>query len=57
MYTSIISHGPIERGLDMTAPRGVDYQYSSLNIAGIPNVADSFTALKNLVFEKKQYTL
>lgn len=57
MFTSIISHGPIERGLDMTAPRGVDYQYTALNIAGIPNVADSFTAIQKLVFEKKQYTL
>lgn len=57
MYTSMISHGPIERGLDMVAPRGVDYQYTALNIAGIPNVADSFTAIKNLVFDKKQYTL
>jgi len=57
MYTSMISHGPIERGLDMTAPRGVDIQYTALNIAGIPNVADSFTAIRRLVFEKKQYTL
>ena len=57
MYTSMISHGPIERGMDMVAPRGVDYQYTSLNIGGIPNVADSFTAIKNLVFDKKQYTL
>ena len=57
MYTSMISHGPIERGMDMTAPRGVDYQYTALNIAGIPNVADSFTAIQNLVFDKKQYTL
>ncbi len=57
MYTSMISHGPIERGLDMVAPRGVDIQYTSLNISGIPNVADSFTAIKKLVFEKKQHTL
>ena len=57
MYTSMISHGPIERGMDMVGPRGVDYQYSSLNIGGIPNVADSLTAIKKLVFEKKQYTL
>ncbi len=57
MYTSLISHGPIERGMDMTAPRGVDYQYTALNILGMPNVADSFTAIQKLVFEKKQYTL
>jgi formate C-acetyltransferase len=57
MFTSLMSHGPIERGLDMTAPRGVDYQYTSVNVLGIPNVADSFHAIKKLVFEKKLYTL
>ncbi len=57
MFTSLISHGPIERGMDMDAPRGVDYQYTSLNVLGVPNVADSFTALKKLVFEEKRYTL
>jgi formate C-acetyltransferase len=57
MYTSMNSHGPIERGIDMVAPRGVDYQYTSCNILGIPNVSDSFYAIKKLVYEKKMYTL
>jgi pyruvate-formate lyase len=57
MYTSINSHGPIERGIDMVDQRGVDYQFTSVNILGIPNVADSFHAIKKLVFEKKMYTL
>ncbi|MCL2096837.1 MAG: pyruvate formate lyase family protein, partial [Oscillospiraceae bacterium] len=57
MFTSLLAHGPIERGLDIVAPRGVDYQYTSVNILGIPNVADSFSAVKKLVFEKKLYTL
>lgn len=57
MYTSMNSHGPIERGLDMVAPRGVDYQFTSCNVLGIPNVADSFHAIKKLVFEKKMYAL
>jgi len=57
MFTSLLCHGPIERGLDLVAPRGVDYQYTSVNILGIPNVADSFHAIKKLVFEKKTYTL
>jgi len=57
MFTSMNSHGPIERGLDMVAPRGVDYQFTSANVLGIPNVTDSFYALKKLVFEKKKYTL
>jgi len=57
MYTSLLSHGPIERGRDMVAPRGVDYQYTSVNVLGIPNVADSFYAIKKLVFDRKLYTL
>jgi pyruvate-formate lyase len=57
MYTSLLSHGPIERGIDMVDNRGVDYQFTSVNILGIPNVTDSFHAIKKLVFEKKLYTL
>lgn len=57
MFTSMNSHGPIERGLDMVASRGVDYQYTSVNILGIPNVADSLHAIKKLVFAQKRYTL
>lgn len=57
MATSLNCHGPIERGLDMTDARGVDVQYTSANILGIPNVVDSLFAMKNLVFEQKLYTL
>jgi formate C-acetyltransferase len=57
MYTSLLSHGPIERGIDMVDNRGVDYQFTSVNILGIPNVADAFHAIKKLVFEQKRYTL
>jgi formate C-acetyltransferase len=57
MFTSMNSHGPIERGIDMVAPRGVDYQYTSCNILGIPNVTDSLYAIKRLVFEQRRYTL
>ncbi|MCF7854046.1 MAG: hypothetical protein K9N51_04550, partial [Candidatus Pacebacteria bacterium] len=57
MFTSMNSHGPIERGLDMVASRGVDYQYTSVNILGIPNVADSLHAIRSLVFDRKMYTL
>jgi len=52
-----MSHGPIERGLDMVASRGVDYQYTSVNILGIPNVSDSLYAIKKLVFDEQLYTL
>ncbi len=57
MYTSMMSHGPIERGIDMVDNRGVDYQFTSVNILGIPNVADSLHALRKLVFEQRLYTL
>lgn len=57
MPTSLHFHGPIERGIDITGNRGVDVQYTSVNLLGIPNVSDSLYALKRLVFEKKMYTL
>lgn len=57
MATSLSFHGPIERGIDITGHRGVDYQYTSANILGIPNVADSMYAIKKLVFEEKAYTM
>ena len=57
MFTSLLSHGPIERGIDIVAPRGVDYQFTSVNILGIPNTSDSLHAIKKLVFEKKMYSL
>lgn len=57
MFTSLLCHGPIERGQDCKAPRGVDYQHTSVNILGIPNVSDSLFAIQQLVFNKKKYTL
>ena len=57
IVTSLNCHGTIERGLDITAHRGVDYQFTSTNILGIPNVADSLYAIKLLVFDEKKYTL
>jgi pyruvate-formate lyase len=57
MATSLHFHGPIERGIDITGHRGVDYQYTSVNILGIPNVADSMYAIQQLVFEKQMYSL
>ena len=57
MYTSLLCHGPIERGLDIVEPRGVDYQFTSTNVLGLPNVVDSLYAIKELVFKKKMYTL
>ena len=55
--TSLNCHGPIERGVDITGPRGVDVQYTSTNILGLPNVADSLHAIKKLVDEEGRYTM
>jgi formate C-acetyltransferase len=57
MASSLSFHGPIEQGIDITGHRGVDVQYTSVNILGIPNVADSLYAMKKLVFEEKVYSL
>jgi len=57
MFTSMNSHGPIERGIDMVDNRGVDYQYTSVNILGIPNVTDSLHAIRTLVYDQGRYTL
>lgn len=57
MATSLSFHGPIERGIDITGHRGVDYQFTSANVLGIPNVSDSFYAIKKLCFEENRYTL
>ena len=57
MYTSLLCYGTIEQGLDIVAPRGVEYQFTSVNALGIPNVTDSFYAINELVFKKKMYTL
>jgi len=57
MITSLCSYGPIEKGRDMTDFDAVDYNYPSVNILGVPNVADSMYAIKRGVFDEKKYTL
>lgn len=57
MGTSLYFKGPIERGIDIVGHRGVDYQFTSANVLGIPNVSDSLYAIKKLVFEQKMYTM
>lgn len=57
MVTSLCAHGPIEHGCDITSPRGVNNCFSSVNILGVPNVVDGMYALKEIVFDKKLYTL
>lgn len=57
MITSLCSHGPIEKGRDLTDFDAVDYNYPSVNVLGVPNVADSMYAMKRGVFEEKKCTL
>jgi len=57
MITSLMCHGPIEKGRDVTDFDAVDYNYPSVNILGVPNVVDSLFALKIAVFDQKRYSL
>ena len=57
MITSLCSHGPIEKGRDLTDFDSVDYNYPSVNVLGVPNVADSMYAIKRGCFDEKKYTL
>jgi pyruvate-formate lyase len=57
MVTSLCMHNSIERGRDCTDAGTVDYNLTSVNVLGVPNVADSLYAIKRLVFEERRYTL
>jgi len=57
MVTSLCMHHCIERGRDCTAAGAVDYNLTSVNILGVPNVSDSLQAIKQLVFDECRYTL
>ncbi len=57
MVTTFCMHDCIEKGKDCTDKGAVRYNYTSVNVLGVPNVADSIYAIKELVFNKKQYTL
>ncbi len=57
MVTSLVVHGTIEKGLDITDPGSVNNAFTSVNILGVPNVVDSLFAIKKAVFEDKKFTL
>ena len=57
MVCSLMMHGPIEKGRDMTDFGAVDYNYVSVNALGVPNVSDSLYALKTAVFEQGKFSL
>lgn len=55
-YKSLLTEGCIESGKDFNA-QGAKYDYYQMMLLGIPNLADSLTALRELVYVKKIYTL
>ena len=57
MVTTLCMHDCIEKGKDCTDFDAVRYNFTSVNVLGVPNVSDSLYAIKNLVFEKKKYCL
>src|ERR1019366_5742211 len=57
MVPSLCMRNTIERGRDCTDTQAVDYNLTSVNVLGVPNVADSLYAIKRLVFEERRYSL
>lgn len=57
MVTSFCMHGPHTVGRDVTDMRAVDYNYTSVNVLGVPNVSDAIYALKAAVFDEGRYSL
>ena len=57
MVTSLCMHHCLERGRDCTDAGAVDYNLTSVNVLGVPNVADSLYAIKRLVFDERRYQL
>lgn len=55
-YKSLLTKGCLESNLDFN-DRGALYDYYQVMFCGVPNLADSLTAIKKLVFEEKRYSL
>ena len=55
-FKSLLTEGCMERGLDFNE-RGAKYDYYQIMLGGIPNLADSLTAIKKFVYEEKRYSL
>ncbi|MDR2649675.1 MAG: pyruvate formate lyase family protein [Clostridiales bacterium] len=55
LMLNLICHGPVERGLDVTAD-GVDYYNMCIDGTGIATVADSFAAIEQRVEKEKRLT-
>lgn len=57
MVTSLCMHDCIEKGKDCTDVGAVRYNYTSVNVLGVPNVSDSLYAIKKMVFDDQKYNL
>jgi choline trimethylamine-lyase len=57
MVTSFCMHGTLENGRDVTDMQAVNYNFTSVNVLGVPNVIDSIYAIKELVFKQKKYNM
>ncbi|MBO4345589.1 MAG: hypothetical protein J5833_07525 [Victivallales bacterium] len=51
-FFSLLTENCLEKGRDITA-RGAKYNWHSICLMGVPNVADSLFALKKFVFDEK----
>ncbi len=57
IVTSLQMHGCIEKGKDVTDIGAVSYNFTSVNLLGFTNVADSLCAIKKLVFKDRKISL
>jgi pyruvate-formate lyase len=55
LMLNLISHGPVEKGLD-ASNGGLEYYNISIDGAGLATVADSFAALQQRVEDEKLFT-
>ena len=54
-FLSAVIDNCMERGMDVTAG-GAKYNFSGIQMIQVANLADSFAALKQLVYEEKRFT-
>ena len=55
-YKSLLTQGCLESGRDFNE-RGAKYDYYQIDFMGIPNLADSLEAIRELIYKNKRYTL
>ena len=55
-YKSLLTQGCLESGRDFNE-QGAKYDYYQIDFMGVPNLADSLEAIRELVYKSKRYTL